>query len=126
DNGILYCRIPNSNLAIRIWAGGLERYGLYCFDFFDVVERVPVNTPDGYVISYCPHPGVYSFKGKLVSWETAMKVDRVPAGMEKYSAPEGSRLVLTCPGKEPYYFEIPRRPFLPRVVFAQPQLGIPY
>ncbi|KAL4071333.1 hypothetical protein V8B97DRAFT_2007299 [Scleroderma yunnanense] len=26
DNDVLYCRIPNSNLAIRVWAGGMEQY----------------------------------------------------------------------------------------------------
>ena len=54
-----------------------------------------MNTPDGYVISYYPHLGVFTFSKELVSWETATGVDRISAGMEKYNAPEGSRLALT-------------------------------
>jgi len=72
---------------------------MYCLDFFDVVERAPVNTPNGYVISYYPHPGVFTFSGGLVSWETAAGMDRISADMEKYSTPEGSQLVRTRPGK---------------------------
>jgi len=105
----------------------MEQYGLYCFDFFDVVKRTPVNTPDGYVISYYLDQGV-SFSRELVSWETGAGMDRIPAGTEKYGAAEGSRLVLTRPGKMPYYFQIPRRPSTTHggVVFVQPQASVPY
>jgi len=126
DGDVLYCRIPDSTLTIRIWSGGMEQYGTYCLDFFDVVERTPVNTPDGYVISYHPHPGVFTFSRELVSWEAAAGIDRISAGMEKYSAPEGSQLVLMRPGKVPYYFQIPRRPSGNGIEFVQPQASVPY
>ena len=106
----------------------MERHRQYCFDFFDVVERGAMNTPYGYVISSYPTPGVPAYPGELVSWEIAWgwERDRIPAGLEKYSAMEGSRLVLTRPGKMPYYFEIPRRPSGDGLVFAQAQPGVPY
>ena len=128
DTDVLYCRIPDSILAIRIWSGGMERHRQYCFDFFDVVERVAMNTPYGYVISSYPTPGVFAHPGVQKSWEIAWgwDRDRIPAGTEKYCAIEGSRFVLTRPDKMPYYFEIPRRPSGDGLVFAQPQPGVPY
>ena len=124
DPEVLYCRIPDSVLAIRIWSGGMEQYGQYCFDFFDVVQRIPVNTPDGHVITFS---APYQTPTKLVSWEAA-NMDKFPAGTEKYSTLEGSRLVLTRPGKIPYHFQIPRRPsaYHNGVAFVQPQAGVPY
>jgi len=127
DAALLYYRIPDSIIAIRMWDGGMEQYGLYCLDFFDIVKRTPVNTPNGYAISYYL-PSVSSSR-ELVSWEAAARMDPIPAGTEKYSAAEGSRLVLTRPGKMPYYFQIPRRPSVHGyggVVFVQPQAGVPY
>ncbi|KIM54672.1 hypothetical protein SCLCIDRAFT_1152246 [Scleroderma citrinum Foug A] len=126
DSDVLYCRIPDSILAIRIWPGGLDWFGLYCLDFFDVVECTPMNTPNGYVISCYPQPGVFTSTGNLVSWETAAGLCEISPGMEKYSAHEGSRLVLTHPGKTPYYFKIPCRSSGHEVVFVQPRAGIPY
>ncbi|KIY51938.1 hypothetical protein FISHEDRAFT_56394 [Fistulina hepatica ATCC 64428] len=126
EQGTLYFKIPNSALAIRIWSGGMEQYGQYCLDFFHVADGIPVNTPDGYKISHVPHPGVFTFGGALVSWETAMHMDcqRVPQGTEKYSTPEGSRLMLIRPGEEPFYFQIPLRA-VQQVEFAQPVAVLP-
>ena len=119
DADVLYCRIPDSRvLAIRIWSDGMEQYGLYCFDFFDVVERTAMNTPNGHA-----HLGMFAFSKELVSWETAVGLDRIPAGTEKYSTPEGSRLVLSRPGKMPYYFEIPPRLSGHGVVFVSGPLS---
>ncbi|GBE85454.1 hypothetical protein SCP_0706410 [Sparassis crispa] len=100
----------------------MEQYGQYCLDFYHVDKRIPVNTPDGYEISPVSHPGVYTFGGKLVSRETAMRVGRqsLRPGAEKYSTPEGSRLVLTRAGESPFQFEIPFRPVQHQVEFAQP------
>ncbi|KAL6300692.1 hypothetical protein BKA93DRAFT_707929, partial [Sparassis latifolia] len=102
---------PKSPLAIRIWSGSMEQYGQYCLDFYHVDKRIPVNTPDGYEISPVSHPGVYAFGGKLVSWETAMRVGRrsLRPGAWKYSAPEGSRLVLTRAGGSMWTRSAPSR-----------------
>ena len=121
DRDLHYFQIPDSILAIRIWPGGMQRFGGYCLDFFDVVERIPVNTPDGYVISYYPH---VTPKSTLVTWERAAGVYRVRPGMEKYSIEEGALLMLTRPGKEPYCFQIPRRPTQAVPGFAQPQSNL--
>ena len=124
DPDVLYCWIPDSVLAIHIWSGSMEQYGQYCFDFFDVVQHIPVNTPDGHKISfYTP----YQTPTMLVSWG-AVNMDKFPAGMEKYSTLEGSHLVLMRPGKIPYHFQIPHRPSANHdgVAFVQPQAGVPY
>ena len=71
------------------------------------------------------HPDVSTFSRKLVSWETAVGVDRISPGMEKYSVTEGSWLMLSRPGKKPFYFEIPHRCSVHGVVFVQPQTSVP-
>jgi len=83
--------------------------------------------PEGYEISQLPRPGMLTFVGKLVSWEEAMGVERqdLRPGMEKFSAPEGSRLVLTRPGEAPYYFAIPTRSLAYNIEFAQPLTTLP-
>ena len=102
----------------------MEQYGLYCLDFFDVDERIPVNTPNGYMILSYFHPDASTFSRKLVSWETAAGVDRISPGREKYSITKGLQLMLSHPGKMPFYFEIPHRHSVHGVVFVQPQTSV--
>ncbi|TFY75847.1 hypothetical protein EWM64_g8164 [Hericium alpestre] len=48
DAGVHYYTVPDSNLSIRIWSGGLATFGQYCLDFYDRGKKEAVNTPDGY------------------------------------------------------------------------------
>lgn len=98
----------------------MRQYGQYCLDLFDTVQQAAVNMPQDYAICHVPHPGVFTFGGKLVSWEESTGVVNLRPGMEKFSAPEGSRLVLARPGKEHFYFQLPARPVAQNVVFALP------
>jgi len=125
NENVMYYTVPNSELAIRIWSGGLESYGQYCIDFFHVRKRIAVNTPRHFAISHALNPGVFTFGGKLVSWEEAMKVGRLNDGQEKYSAPEGASLVLTRPSEPPFYFQLPIRSVPQTVVYAQPSASLP-
>lgn len=122
----MYYDIPNSPLAIRIWSGGLERYGQYFLDLFDVRSGISVNTPDDYTIVNVPIPGAFTFGGQLVSCETAygVKRDELRPGAEKYSVPEGSRLAVIRRGQEPFYFQIPTRS-IEGIAFAGPRPAIP-
>lgn len=121
----MYYAVPNSKLAIRIWSGGMESYGQYCLDLFHVTDRIAVNTPKGFSISHVSNPGVFTFGDRLVSWEAAMKVKHLNDGEEKYSAPEGSSLVLTRPHEQPFYFQLPVRSVPQAVVYARPSAFLP-
>jgi len=121
----MYYTVPNSQLAIRIWSGGLERFGQYCIDIFHAVDHIAMNTPKDFTISHAPNPGVFTFGDQLVSWEVAMKVKHLNDGAEKYSAPEGSSLVLTRPDEEPFYFRLPVRSVPQTMVYAQPSTSLP-
>ncbi|ETW75135.1 hypothetical protein HETIRDRAFT_455821 [Heterobasidion irregulare TC 32-1] len=100
-----------------------QRHGQYCLDFF----HAPVNTPDRYEIVHVPHPGVFTFRGRLVSWEKALGKDQhMPPGTDRYSVPEGSQLVVVRPGEDPFYFQVPLRPAQQqRVEYAQPVAALP-
>ncbi|KIO00702.1 hypothetical protein M404DRAFT_1003715 [Pisolithus tinctorius Marx 270] len=126
DKSIQHYPIPNSPLVIRIWDSGMEQYGQYCFDFFDLVNDIAVNAPDDYKIWHIPYPGQLTYGEHLVSWEAAMHVTTVPVGEEKYSAQEGSWLVLTRSNATPLGFQIPFRPrSMVRMDFAEPHAAIP-
>ncbi|KAF8548882.1 hypothetical protein OG21DRAFT_1448613 [Imleria badia] len=122
DPNLLYIRIPNTNLSICFWPGGMEQYGQCCFDFFNPTEHTPVNTPNGFIITPLPQPGNIPFEKKLKSWKEAMQVANIIEGLEKYSAPEGMRLMLTYPEEAPFYFQIPSKPAMG---FAQAQASVP-
>lgn len=103
----------------------MEDIGQYCFDFFHVRDGIAVNTPDNYKISQLPVPaipGTMMFGGQVQPWEISFGINRedIRPGEEKYSAPEGSRLVLLRDGEEPFYFKIPTRELeVPGIVFAE-------
>ena len=125
-----------------MWAGGMDFWGQFCLDFFDVERRVPVNLPAGYAL----YPGVSSLppgigaghalpvhKAHLArppqkacplgSWERNMGMTSIPDGEEKWSVPEGMALMLKRDGHPDFMFQMPARQ--PPAVFAQPQLGYP-
>lgn len=121
DPATVYVRIPNSQLAIRIWPGGMAHLGQFCFDFFDVARRVPVDPPAGYTIED-------STGGTQMTWEAAFEwTASAPSGSQKYSAPEGTHLVLRRPGEAPLHFRIPVRPRAPvqYVAFAPLESTLP-
>ncbi|KAK7694146.1 hypothetical protein QCA50_001326 [Cerrena zonata] len=113
--------IPDDTLAIRLWAGGMADQGIYLLDFFNVVEDMPVNTPNGYILSPIPTPGQFCPVSQLVSWEESMssrfpeataatRLQRGAEGTDRYSIMEGMGCQLTRPNREPFYFLIPTRP----------------
>ncbi|KAI0310445.1 hypothetical protein OF83DRAFT_1252624 [Amylostereum chailletii] len=65
--------IPNSHLYIRIWSGGMDRYGQYCLDYFDPATNTPGKAPEGHQIWPISRPGVFSFAGALQSWEASFE-----------------------------------------------------
>ena len=119
---MLYVRVPNTKLAIRIWPGGMQQYDHCWFDFFDLVDHVPVNTPEGFKLTPLPKVGMVPCKGRLCSWEETFEVKNIQQGLEKYCVAEGMSIALTYPGEAPFGFQIPSRP---AEGFAQPQPGIP-
>jgi len=42
---VLYYPIPNTELALRVYSGGMETSKEFCFDFFDRALRGRVHTP---------------------------------------------------------------------------------
>ncbi|KAI6106666.1 ubiquitin-related domain-containing protein [Pisolithus croceorrhizus] len=102
----LFIQLPNSQYALRIWSGGLQQLRHYCFDFYNVTSRVPANTPEGFELWGVRRPGTYSYGGQIKSWEAAFGLSDILPGEEKYSAPEGSRIVLRRPGEDPFYFQL--------------------
>ncbi len=59
DQHVYNIRIPNSDLAIRMWEGGMGPYGQFCLDFYDVERKVSVNLPQGHSLhpATVPAPG---------------------------------------------------------------------
>jgi len=111
DASVSYFLIPNSNLALRVWSGGLESVKQMFFDFFDRTLRVAVNTPEGYEVYNVNNPSGLAPYGRLLSWERTEDRNRIPRpGFEKYSALEGSRIMIRRPCEEPCFFRIPTRP----------------
>ncbi|KAF8548874.1 hypothetical protein OG21DRAFT_1422293, partial [Imleria badia] len=122
DPNVQYTKIPNTHLALCLWPGGMEQYSQCCFDFFDLFSHVPVDAPEGFKIMHLPQPSMFPYKGRLPSWEESMRAPRTQDGLEKYSAPEGMKLMLTYPRNDSLYFQIPSRPAMG---FSQAQPGVP-
>ncbi|KAF8447800.1 hypothetical protein L210DRAFT_911995 [Boletus edulis BED1] len=124
DKSIRYYLIPGSNLAIRIWNGNMEESKQFCLDFFDVNQDIAVNTPHGHVLWNCSCLSQQRPEEQLVSWEKAFQIEIIHPGEERYSVLEGAFLVLTRLDMDPFYFQIPFRPFVAAPGFAQPQATI--
>ncbi|KAM5538593.1 hypothetical protein V8D89_007622 [Ganoderma adspersum] len=144
DPNVYSVRIPNSPYVIRMWDGGMDYWGQFCLDFFDVERRVPVNLPAGHGLYGAGEtslpPGVggdHPLPDHLVranvrpaesypigSWERNMGIARIPDGEEKWSLPEGTRLTLQREGHPPLTFQVPTRQA--PVAVIHPQKGVPY
>ncbi|KAI0691836.1 hypothetical protein C8T65DRAFT_745387 [Cerioporus squamosus] len=48
DPNVYSIRVPDSELAIRMWEGGMGAYGQFCLDFYDVGRKASVNLPPGH------------------------------------------------------------------------------
>lgn len=109
DTDSLYALIPDCDLAIRIFNGGVEKAGQWCFDFFDVDALKPLDTPEGWEIQHTSQDRAH-LGPMLVLREDfwGVKLPRRP-GSEKYRAPEGAALAVGRPGTAPFYFDLPRR-----------------
>ncbi|KAH9901418.1 hypothetical protein C8Q73DRAFT_677782 [Cubamyces lactineus] len=100
DPNVYTVRIPDTDLAIRMWDGGMDLYGQFCLDFFDVRRKVPVNLPVGYALwpAGTNAPGVFMMPmgGPLPSWEACFgyRPEAIPAGEEKWSVVAGSYITL--------------------------------
>ncbi|KAH7910679.1 hypothetical protein BJ138DRAFT_1113885 [Hygrophoropsis aurantiaca] len=102
--------IPNSQYAIRIWDGGMEKSSQFLLDYFDIEKEVPVDTPRGYEIHPVPMPGL-TWCGIPRSYEFAFgkRPDEIPDGEEKYLIPEGGRFRLVRDGHPDFFFVVPSR-----------------
>ncbi|TFY76628.1 hypothetical protein EWM64_g7381 [Hericium alpestre] len=113
ETDIYVYNIPNSLISIRIWPGGMARYGQYCLEYFDSRTDKTVNTPPHFELHGFARPGQFQYHHPTVSWERAFNGDApILEGCEKYSVPEGSHWRLTRPGHEDFLFSIPTRPAL--------------
>ena len=127
----------------------MDYYGHFCLDFYDTERKTPVNLPAGYGFyaggapslppaAFSPLPGEYvpkSVRARMNSrsprcvpafgsWERNLGIHSFPEGEEKWSFPEGSRLVLKRNGHPDFMFQVPVRQ---QAVFGiQAQRGIPY
>jgi len=110
DPDVTYLLIPGSHLVLRVWDGGLEQLGRYCFDIFDIDARVSVNTPRNWALLTSDYPGGQQWS-RLKSWEEECGMKDVPEGMERYSALEGAHILLDGPWVGPCILDFPRRPY---------------
>ncbi|TFY75318.1 hypothetical protein EWM64_g8693 [Hericium alpestre] len=118
ETDIYMYNIPDSRVSIRIWPGGMARYGQYCLEFFNTDTHKTVNTPNGFGIHGLGRPGMFQFQQPLVSWERAFNGNApIHEGCKKYSVPEGSHWRLTRPGHEDFLFTVRTR--------AAPQFNAP-
>ncbi|RPD72896.1 hypothetical protein L226DRAFT_614473 [Lentinus tigrinus ALCF2SS1-7] len=56
DTNVYTVPINGTDLAIRMWEGGMDFYSQFCLDFFDTRQRIAVNCPQGFSI----HPAASS------------------------------------------------------------------
>ena len=109
--------IPNTDLVIRMWDGGMEHYGQYCLDFYDTRRDTAVNLPQDFSLwpagANMPGSFMMMMQGPLPSWETAIgsSTDRIPAGEEKWSVPAGSCITLkrSARPQDDFTFAVPVR-----------------
>ncbi|PIL22964.1 hypothetical protein GSI_15661 [Ganoderma sinense ZZ0214-1] len=142
DPNVYTIRVPDSPYCLRMWAGGMDYWGQFCLDFFDIEHKAPVNLPAGYALyggasslppggavvhalpAHMAQANVRPPQGRpLGSWERNMGITPIPDGAEKWSIPEGMPLMLRRDGHPDFMFQMPRRQA--PVVFAQPQMGYP-
>ncbi|KAH9911836.1 uncharacterized protein B0H18DRAFT_1088856 [Fomitopsis serialis] len=130
DRNVYIVSIPNSDLVIRIWDGGMSGYRAFCLDFFDTRRRTPVNLPPGFSLwpSVANAPSVFTMGGRLSSWENAFgkRGRQIPLGTEKWSVPEGSYITLKRRNHPEFTFAIPVRQTQYHEAIVQPVLGADY
>ncbi len=113
DEAVYSLPIANTDLAIRIWEGGMRENNQYCLDFFDTRRRTAVNLPPNYSLwpSVSNMPGAFTMGGPMPSWEKALGYapDAIPAGEEKWSVPAGSYITLKrgMPPQDVFTFAVP-------------------
>ncbi|KAL1943762.1 hypothetical protein VTO73DRAFT_4207 [Trametes versicolor] len=129
-DGVYTVDIPHSDLAIRMWDGGMEMYRQFCLDFFDTRARRPVNMPRGFELwpSAANAPGVYTMAGPLGSLERGfgLSAREVPQGEEKFCVLEGSCVTLVRRDRpqEPFTFAVPARQREVPAGIAQPRFRV--
>ncbi|OBZ74085.1 hypothetical protein A0H81_06268 [Grifola frondosa] len=108
---VQFYAIPDCELSIRIWTGGMDRHGQWLLDFFNRTTSCAVNAPDGFGFYPIQRPGFFTMSGpdgRLPSWEeTAYGHQATVPGEERFSVPEGSWWALKRPGKEDFCFVLP-------------------
>ena len=120
--------IPNTDLVIRMWDGGMEHYGQYCLDFYNTRRDTALNLPQDFSLwpAGANMAGSYMMHGPLPSWEAAMgySPDRIPAGEEKWSVPAGSYITLkrSARPQDDFTFAIPVRQLYAQTI-VQPTRG---
>ncbi|TFY67195.1 hypothetical protein EVG20_g4026 [Dentipellis fragilis] len=106
--------IPNSELFVRLWDGGLADDGLFLLDF---AERGPdgtlkaTNSRGRFKLYPQSRPGIPNWPGPLISLEEAFgyKEHEIKEGAEKFSVPEASACILQREHHPPFVFDVPAR-----------------
>ncbi|EIM87170.1 uncharacterized protein STEHIDRAFT_168002 [Stereum hirsutum FP-91666 SS1] len=124
--------IPDSDLSIRLWDGGLEAQGQYFLDFINTQSGLAQNSPHDWVLySQYPDNGPF-YNDRLKSWEEAwgFSKEKILPGEEKFSIGQGAWCGLERPGvDEVFWFAIPGRRLPhattgPRVMVDQGKEGV--
>ncbi|RPD76003.1 hypothetical protein L226DRAFT_534063 [Lentinus tigrinus ALCF2SS1-7] len=89
DQNVYNLRIPNSDLAIRMWEGGMGPYGQFCVDFYDVKRKVSVNLPPGHSL----HPATVSAPASFAHYGFAS-----PVRHTTMYPPPGFPMAMNAPG----------------------------
>ncbi|KAJ6541886.1 hypothetical protein B0H19DRAFT_1175068 [Mycena capillaripes] len=118
-DGVLYFRIPNSHLAIRLFPGDLHPRNRVCFfDVFDTHTRSPVNSPPSFRFTTV-QPEI-----RLQSVEEVAGISRedIRPGEERFSVVEGTACRLRRGGALEFLFRIPVRsyPGMTDIGYTQP------
>ncbi|KAJ6596110.1 hypothetical protein B0H10DRAFT_1924817 [Mycena sp. CBHHK59/15] len=121
DDDVILFDIPGTHYTVRVFPGETgPSTGMWYLDFYDLMRREPVNTPQGFNIYLVGPPELLAGPGPLISMERAYGVPQkdIRPGQEKFGLPERAWCKLERPGREPFFFRMPSRN---EPVFANPR-----
>ncbi|KAA1469122.1 hypothetical protein DENSPDRAFT_558990 [Dentipellis sp. KUC8613] len=109
--------IPDCDLKIRLWDGGLADDGLFLLDFVVKDDSSglfkAVNSGGQFGIYPIHRPGILCSTGRLISWEEAWGIPLadIKPGCERFSLPEGAFYRLEREGmpRFDFVFRVPAR-----------------
>ncbi|KAI0824557.1 hypothetical protein BC628DRAFT_1322517, partial [Trametes gibbosa] len=110
-------RIPNSELAVRMWEGGMGTYGHFWLNFCHIARKASVNLPAEHSLHHATVlPAIPTL---LRSWERSMGMRSITEGEEKWAISEGTYITLKRTGHPDFVLRMPTKP----VAVVQPRLG---